>query len=134
MKTLQEEITGYYSDVNTDEYWARIYKAVSNDKLLAAMSKALSTCHDEECPRVCNFIRDAIVPFKSKFLKSKVIGQLEKLAAGKSVRKAHSAVFTLGQVSSKKSVRKLSAILKSGRHTDPDLIRELKTVIGFLMR
>ncbi|MBI3300129.1 MAG: hypothetical protein HYZ75_18335 [Elusimicrobia bacterium] len=132
MKTLREEIAGYRSDSNTDEYWARIHEAHPPKELLKAMSEALSACDEEQCVSVCNFIRDAVGPFKAEFMASKLVGQLEELAAGDDVRKANSAVFTLGRLASKKSARKLQAVLDGGKHSDHGLLRELRAVIATL--
>lgn len=131
---LKNTINDYINHLSDKEYLKSILTSVDALTLIEVFTELLKELDDQVVVDVCLFIRDIIIVAPDEGCKqellntiyeSSVISELEKLLFDDSFRKRSEAVYTLGKITSQKSVGVLKECFLKFRELDPLLIGRL---------
>ncbi len=134
MDTLREVIKRYGTENDHQEYWDRLAQNYSDQQVIQGILASFLTDNADVLWRTCTFVQHATAHFPTVIRQPEIIQTIEDIAAGNNLRNAHTAVFLLGRIGSKRSIERLRYILSNCKHNDSDFIRELETTINMLSR
>jgi HEAT repeat protein len=132
MKKLSEIVATYGSEHDHQDYWDDMAKKYQPEEIVRALSAGLYSNNLETIHNACVFAKDAIAHCGPPIMQPHIIERIEDIAAGENLKNAHTAVFVLGRIQSKKSVKRLQEILTEGKLRDPEFIRNLEVNIALL--